>query len=68
MKCPKCYYEWDERIEKPKSCPRCKTRLDYEKKDLYNSNKRRTRQARQNSKNKQEIQIKHDRCVNHQIQ
>lgn len=28
MKCNKCKYEWDSRKEKPKACPRCKTRLD----------------------------------------
>ena len=28
-KCWKCGYEWDSRIESPKECPRCKTRLDY---------------------------------------
>jgi len=27
--CYKCNYEWDARKKKPKSCPRCKTRLDY---------------------------------------
>lgn len=29
MKCPHCDYEWNPRKEKPKSCPRCKRRLDY---------------------------------------
>lgn len=29
MKCFKCQYDWSTRIETPKSCPRCKTRLDY---------------------------------------
>jgi len=29
MKCPKCNYEWEERKDDPKSCPRCKGRLDY---------------------------------------
>jgi len=28
MKCKKCNYEWVSRIENPKSCPRCKARLD----------------------------------------
>ena len=28
MKCPKCDYEWDARVTEPKSCPRCKHRLD----------------------------------------
>lgn len=32
MKCPKCEYKWQARVKKPKSCPRCKTRLDYKKK------------------------------------
>ena len=26
--CPKCEYEWKAKIKNPKSCPRCKTRLD----------------------------------------
>ena len=30
-KCPKCNYEWIARIDEPKACPRCKTRLDYGK-------------------------------------
>lgn len=29
MKCPHCDYEWEPRKDKPKSCPRCKRRLDY---------------------------------------
>ena len=28
QKCHKCNYEWKSRKESPKSCPRCKTRLD----------------------------------------
>jgi predicted Zn-ribbon and HTH transcriptional regulator len=28
MKCPKCNYSWESRVNKPKACPRCKTRLD----------------------------------------
>ena len=28
MTCPKCQYEWESIKEHPKSCPRCKTRLD----------------------------------------
>lgn len=28
MKCLKCSYEWDNRKEHPKVCPRCKIRLD----------------------------------------
>ena len=28
MKCDKCGYEWDGRVPHPKSCPRCKARLD----------------------------------------
>ena len=27
-KCYKCKYEWEKRKDKPKACPRCKTRLD----------------------------------------
>jgi len=27
--CEKCEYEWENRIENPKSCPRCKYRFDY---------------------------------------
>ena len=30
MKCFKCSYEWVSRKPNPKSCPRCKTRLDVE--------------------------------------
>jgi len=29
MKCNKCNYNWDSRIENPKACPRCKSRLDW---------------------------------------
>lgn len=32
MKCPKCGHEWRERVDEPKECPRCKARLDREKK------------------------------------
>lgn len=28
QKCPKCKYKWKSRKEQPKSCPRCKSRLD----------------------------------------
>ena len=31
MLCDKCDYEWETRVENPKSCPRCKYRLDYGK-------------------------------------
>jgi predicted Zn-ribbon and HTH transcriptional regulator len=27
-KCPRCGYEWDSRVDDPKACPRCKSRLD----------------------------------------
>ncbi len=27
MKCLKCNYNWAPRVEKPKECPECKTRL-----------------------------------------
>ena len=27
MKCNKCGYEWESRVENPKECPECKTRL-----------------------------------------
>tara|TARA_Y100000034_G_C6575364_1_gene249474 strand:+ start:323 stop:445 length:123 start_codon:yes stop_codon:yes gene_type:complete len=27
MKCLKCSYDWTPRVEKPKECPECKTRL-----------------------------------------
>ena len=27
--CPFCEYRWSGRVENPKSCPRCKSRLDY---------------------------------------
>ena len=26
--CPKCGYDWNSKVERPKACPRCKTRLD----------------------------------------
>ncbi len=29
--CPKCDYEWESRVEEPKACPRCKSRLDYQR-------------------------------------
>lgn len=29
MLCNLCLYEWECRIESPKSCPRCKRRFDY---------------------------------------
>lgn len=28
MECPKCSYEWKNRISEPKACPSCKARLD----------------------------------------
>ena len=28
MKCVKCGYEWDSRVQAPKACPRCKSRQD----------------------------------------
>ena len=31
MKCEKCQYEWKNRQDQPKSCPRCKRRFDYPK-------------------------------------
>ena len=30
MRCVFCEYKWKNRIEKPKSFPRCKNRFDYE--------------------------------------
>ena len=27
MKCLKCDYEWTPRVDNPKECPECKTRL-----------------------------------------
>lgn len=35
-KCLKCDYEWESRVENPKACPRCKTRLDYFKRGEKN--------------------------------
>lgn len=29
MKCRRCGYKWETRKDNPKSCPRCKGRLDY---------------------------------------
>ena len=32
MKCKcKCVYEWESRVKKPKSCPRCKAYLKWKK-------------------------------------
>ena len=28
MKCLKCSYDWTPRVQKPKECPECKTRLN----------------------------------------
>lgn len=28
MKCLKCKYEWEPRVENPKECPECKARLN----------------------------------------
>jgi len=30
MRCPRCGYEWEPKIHRPKECPRCKQRLDSE--------------------------------------
>jgi len=27
-KCPRCGYEWESKVPRPKECPRCKQRLD----------------------------------------
>lgn len=35
--CYSCGYEWDSRKKKPKSCPRCKVRLDYVFKEKTNN-------------------------------
>jgi len=29
MNCDNCDYEWEHRVERPKSCPRCKRRFDW---------------------------------------
>ncbi len=29
LQCNKCSYSWESRVETPKACPRCKTRLDF---------------------------------------
>ena len=29
QRCDYCEYEWESRVERPKSCPRCKRRFDY---------------------------------------
>lgn len=37
--CPKKgTYEWRERVDKPKVCPRCKLQLDRNKKEVQNVN------------------------------
>ena len=28
MECDFCDYEWENRVESPKSCPKCKRRFD----------------------------------------
>ncbi len=33
MRCFKCNYDWESRKESPKACPRCKTRLDYSRRE-----------------------------------
>ena len=33
MECIKCDYIWESRVEIPKECPRCKSRLDMEVKN-----------------------------------
>jgi len=33
MECNKCEYEWESRVQNPKACPRCKTRLDFKNGD-----------------------------------
>ena len=30
MICKYCKYKWKPQVEKPKACPKCKRRLDYE--------------------------------------
>jgi len=37
MKCHKCNYKWESRIKHPKSCPRCKVRLDYIPRSINNN-------------------------------
>lgn len=32
--CKRCSYAWESRVETPKACPRCKTRLDFTPKKL----------------------------------
>jgi len=29
VKCKNCEYVWTSRVQEPKSCPRCKRRIDY---------------------------------------
>lgn len=29
IQCNRCSYTWESRVENPKACPRCKTRLDF---------------------------------------
>lgn len=36
MKCEKCKYEWSNLVKCPLSCPRCKRRFDYPKRDKSN--------------------------------
>ncbi len=33
MKCEKCEYEWTARVDNPKECPDCKSRLNRVKED-----------------------------------
>ena len=36
--CPYCKHEWEARVDNPKECPRCKNRLDYQRKKPYKYN------------------------------
>lgn len=35
FECSNCYYIWAPRKNKPKTCPRCKIRLDYPTKEQW---------------------------------
>lgn len=49
-KCYKCEYEWETIVDKPKSCPRCKTRLDYVFKEKIDNSKDETPVPEEQSK------------------
>ena len=58
--CYKCGYEWEIRKEKPKSCPRCKTRLDYVLKEKIDHTKEQEMRIKDETKEAQADLAKDD--------